>query len=291
MCLLTINTKVAIIVPKKDLAAQTMWKMLSEKSYFNETEETFDDSLVYSLNNYSNDIKLVHSSKDGVESSHLDDYINAELYIFASRHRAASGTPALLIHPTGNWAQITLAGQEKQLSYTSSWSLKYGLQRLMDKKEQYKLEEFKVDLEVTHHGPTELKTPLIFMELGSSEEFWKHKKGATAVGEAIIETAEGFIKRGRFEENGYIGLGGNHYAYRFHNKLIEEDVFFSHIAAKHSLDNLTYAGNSMVIAPDGELLTECSELDDYASADIDINNVIEYRKQITCFDDRRTDLY
>ena len=47
----------------------------------------------------------------------------------------------------------------------------------------------------------------------------------------------------------------------------------------------------MVIAPDGELLAECSELDDYASADIDINNVIEYRKQITCLDDRRDDLY
>ena len=61
--------------------------------------------------------------------------------------------------------------------------------------------------------------------------------------------------------------------------------------ASHSADNPTYAGNSMIIAPDGELLAECSELDDYTSADIDINNVIEYRKQITCFDDRRDDLY
>jgi len=61
--------------------------------------------------------------------------------------------------------------------------------------------------------------------------------------------------------------------------------------ASYSVDHYTYAGNSMVIAPDGELLVECSELDDYASADIDINNVIEYRKQITCIEDRRDDLY
>ena len=61
--------------------------------------------------------------------------------------------------------------------------------------------------------------------------------------------------------------------------------------ASHSLDKPTYAGNSMVIAPDGELLVECSELDDYKSAEIDINNVIEYRKQITCLEDRRKDLY
>ncbi|MDA3837354.1 MAG: carbon-nitrogen family hydrolase [Candidatus Delongbacteria bacterium] len=61
--------------------------------------------------------------------------------------------------------------------------------------------------------------------------------------------------------------------------------------ASHSLEKPTYAGNSMIIAPDGELVAECNELDDYKSADIDINNVIEYRKQITCLDDRREDLY
>ncbi|MBN2789845.1 MAG: hypothetical protein JXR69_06625 [Candidatus Delongbacteria bacterium] len=61
--------------------------------------------------------------------------------------------------------------------------------------------------------------------------------------------------------------------------------------ASYSTEHYTYAGNSMVIAPDGELLIECSELDDYKSAEIDIKNVIEYRKQITCLDDRRVDLY
>jgi len=61
--------------------------------------------------------------------------------------------------------------------------------------------------------------------------------------------------------------------------------------ASHSLDKPTYAGNSMVIAPDGELVVECTELDDYKSTNININNVIEYRKQITCLEDRRDDLY
>ncbi len=237
---MTINTKVAIIVPEKDQAAQTMWHVLNQQSFFKETDESFDSNPVYSLKQNPSDIKLIHTKSDGVESSHLDEGMNADLYIFASRHRAASGTPALLIHPTGNWSKITLAGRESELSYTSSWALNYGLRKLKEKQEEFKLDEFKVDLEVTHHGPTKLTTPLIFMELGSSEEYWVHETGATAVAEAIIETAQGFIQRGNFDNQSYIGIGGNHYAYRFHKYLMENpDVYISHIAAKHSLDDLT----------------------------------------------------
>jgi len=237
---LTINTKVAIIVPEEDQAAQTMWHVLNQQSFFKETDESFDNNPVYSLKQNPIDIKLIHTKRDGVESSHLDEGMNADLYIFASRHRAASGTPALLIHPTGNWSKITLAGRESELSYTSSWALNYGLRKLKEKQEEFKLDEFKVDLEVTHHGPTKLTTPLIFMELGSSEEYWVHETGATAVAEAIVETAQGFIQRGNFDNRSYIGIGGNHYAYRFHKYLMENpDVFISHIAAKHSLDDLT----------------------------------------------------
>lgn len=217
-----------------------MWHVLNQQSFFKETDESFDSNPVYSLKQNPSDIKLIHTKSDGVESSHLDEGMNADLYIFASRHRAASGTPALLIHPTGNWSKITLAGRESELSYTSSWALNYGLRKLKEKQEEFKLDEFKVDLEVTHHGPTKLTTPLIFMELGSSEEYWVHETGATAVAEAIIETAQGFIQRGNFDNQSYIGIGGNHYAYRFHKYLMENpDVYISHIAAKHSLDDLT----------------------------------------------------
>ncbi|MDA3884870.1 MAG: hypothetical protein PF638_04675 [Candidatus Delongbacteria bacterium] len=75
-------------------------------------------------------------------------------------------------------------------------------------------------------------------------------------------------------------------------RAIENQCYFATCnRASYSADHYTYAGNSMIIAPDGELLVECSELDDYKSAEIDINNVVEYRKQITCLDDRRGDLY
>ena len=199
----SIKSDVAIIVPKKDLAAQTIWAKLHEKSLFKRTEEIFDNNPVYNYEKYPNSIKIIHSEKDGVESNHLDSAIDSKLYIFASRHRAASETPALLIHPTGNWSNITLAGRENELSYTSSRVLKSGLKKLQEKKEKFNLENFKVDMEVTHHGPTELRTPLVFMELGSSEQFWIHEEGASAVGEAIIETAEEFIEQKNYSCKSY----------------------------------------------------------------------------------------
>jgi len=236
----SIKSSVVIIIPEPDIAANTIWNEIKNQSYFKETDQLFDGSVVYQHNKYPNDIKVIHSKKDGVASNHLDLEIEAELYIFASRHRAASGTPALLIHPTGNWNQITLEGREKELSYTSATALKFGFQNLITKQEEFDLEEFKVDMEVTHHGPTELQTPMIFMELGSSEEYWVHKKAALAVGQAILETAEQFVQRGNFQGESFVGFGGNHYAYRFRKHvLLDEKTHISHIAAKHALDNLT----------------------------------------------------
>ena len=237
---MTIKCKVAIIIPKPDSAAQNIWLYLKEGSFFKQSEEIFDDSPVFVLNN-NPQVNLFHSVKDGVHSDHLDESINAELFIFASRHRAASGTPALLIHTTGNWAEVTLGGREKELAYNSAYAIKQGFRSLQEKQEEYKLEEFKVDLEVTHHGPTNLQTPLCFMELGSSEEFWKHKKGATAVAEAILQTAKIFVKNNStFSGIPHVGFGGNHYAYRFHKQLVaNEETYIGHMAPKHSLDKLS----------------------------------------------------
>ena len=239
---MVIKTKVAIIVPNPDLAAKNIWLSLRDRSFFKKSDETFDESIVYHSVNYPNDIKLFHSKRDGVESNHLENEIDTELFIFASRHRSASGTPSLLIHPTGNWSTVTLGGRDDELSFTSAYVLRVGLMKLVEKKEKYGLNEFKVDLEVTHHGPTKMKTPLCFVELGSNEQYWKHEKGAIAVGESIIETAKIYVKNYNsfFSDNVFVGFGGNHYAYRFHKQLMEnENLYVGHMAPKHSIDKLT----------------------------------------------------
>lgn len=75
-------------------------------------------------------------------------------------------------------------------------------------------------------------------------------------------------------------------------RAIENQVYLVILnRASHSIEKLTYGGGSMVIAPDGELLTECDTLDDYKSLSIDVKKVQEYREAITSSNDRREDLY
>ncbi|MHA1687669.1 MAG: D-aminoacyl-tRNA deacylase [Candidatus Heimdallarchaeaceae archaeon] len=231
-------SRIVLVFPVSDIAAQSMWRALLDHAYFAPTTTKFDNTIVFELDS-SSDILAVHSSKDGVFSNHIDSFLDTDLIIFASRHSAASGKPALLVHPPGNWGEPTLGGASYELAYTSAYAIKQGLMNLKNKKFEYNLEEYSVNLEVTHHGPTSMKAPTIFMELGSNEEYWKDQRAALAVGEAIINTAKILIKshpKGAF----FIGIGGNHYAYRFH-KFIEEndDVYIGHIIPKHNLDYLT----------------------------------------------------
>ncbi|MGD9706840.1 MAG: nitrilase-related carbon-nitrogen hydrolase [Candidatus Delongbacteria bacterium] len=75
-------------------------------------------------------------------------------------------------------------------------------------------------------------------------------------------------------------------------RAIENQCYFVIVnRASEREENPTYGGNSMVIAPDGTLVTGCGHREDFKSAEIDISNVEKYRKLIDCRADRRTDLY
>jgi predicted amidohydrolase len=76
------------------------------------------------------------------------------------------------------------------------------------------------------------------------------------------------------------------------SRAIENQCYFVIVnRASEREENPTYGGNSMVIAPDGTLVTGCGCTEDVRSADIDLVQVEEYRKMIDCKADRRGDLY
>ena len=235
-----IKSKVVIVFPKRDQAASSMWNIIEESSLFKRLDS---EQEIYAYNRRPNDIKAIHVDNDGVNISNLEEIINTDLFIFASRHSAESGFPALLIHTPGNWGEARLGGNSNELAYSSALAIKIGLKNLRFFKDDLKLEEYRVGIEVTHHGPTNMSTPLCFMELGSSEKYWTDKRGAEGVAKAIIKTAEEYLKA-KSRENGesvYVGFGGNHYAYRFEKKLYsEESILIGHIAPKYVLDHINY---------------------------------------------------
>ena len=180
---------------------------------------------------------------------HLNDLkldeagINPDLLIFASRHRSETERPAFLAHVTGNWSESAdFGGNPRQLSQASAFLLKAGfscLKRQLSFEHFSQLSDFSLDLEVTHHGPTTLEKPSIFMELGSSENEWNIEKAGELMARALIETCFTYLE---LKTNEYIqigvGFGGTHYAPQFKKLITEKNVAMSFICPKYHVKEL-----------------------------------------------------
>ena len=172
------------------------------------------------------------SNKDLIYADHLDN-LETDLFIFGSRHKSESQRPSLLVHSTGNWSNEALfGGNPFELAIAPGYAIKEALLELKNQRERLNL-PFEVTLEVTHHGPTSLSKPLVFIELGSNETHWKNKLGAEAVANAIMKVA---FSKNRFKTA--IGFGGTHYCPNFNRLIFNSNIATSHIAPKYALENI-----------------------------------------------------
>jgi D-aminoacyl-tRNA deacylase len=161
----------------------------------------------------------------------LDSFFNPQAYIFLSRHSAESGIASLTAHVTGNFSsEAKFGGNPKELARADPALLKNYLMALWKRKER--VGGYEITMEATHHGPTALQKPVMFVELGSSERYWGDKKAASVVAEALMES----LAEKRIWPKVAIGFGGTHYPEKFTKMMIEEDTAFSFIAPKHALE-------------------------------------------------------
>ncbi|MFX1419546.1 MAG: D-aminoacyl-tRNA deacylase [Promethearchaeota archaeon] len=177
---------------------------------------------------FLNDLKLG-------ESELSPDYI-----IFASRHTSKTTRPAFLVHTTGNWSKdVEFGGDPKDLSRASALIHKAGFLSFIEQEFPNTLTNFSIDIEVTHHGPTKLDKPLIFMELGSSKKEWKNEIAGELLANIIIKAIDKFIK---FKKNGSqligLGFGGTHYAPNFRRLILNSNIALSFICPKYYIQEL-----------------------------------------------------
>nr|MDO8084668.1 D-aminoacyl-tRNA deacylase [Candidatus Sigynarchaeum springense] len=198
---------------------------------------------------------LVTIEEGLVHSDRLDDYcrkagIDPLVYVYASRHRSETARPSLLAHVTGNWGdQADLGGEPRRVCKASGAILRLAYRALLGQKERHaaELEKFVVDLEVTHHGPTNLQAPLVFVELGSDETNWRDVAGAEAVARVIIQLLEAIsavgydLGRLAGDLTGVgMGFGGLHYAQSFERVMASDSrAALAHIVPKHAIASLT----------------------------------------------------
>jgi D-aminoacyl-tRNA deacylase len=185
-----------LISSKKDLASQNI-KNCIEK---------------YGFDVFEVDKELIQITQD--------DLPKAKAYIFLSKHRSESGKPTLTVHTPGNLTEDNSFGGNKEEICPCNPILNTLLLRNIFKyNSQYKekIDIFDVSFEVVHHGPSDLDTPAVFVEIGSSEKEWVIKDSGEIIAKSIVDTIEQIKNIKDVEGDRVIGFGGGHYAPRFTN--------------------------------------------------------------------------
>lgn len=226
-----IMEKIAIIASSKDAAGINVRNNLIESIEFEKIDERFEDNEIYEFNKISDKlIKLYLTNNDLIHSENIDQAIDADIFIFASKHRSKENTKSFAVHSIGNWGGAELGGKEGQLCHSSAVLLK-NLFITLNK--NAKVTGYEMTMEATHHGPYVFK-PSVFVEVGSTEEEWKNKENGRILAKTIIEG----ISDKNFNYKIAIGIGGPHYCNNFNKIMLESDIAFSFICPKYALPNL-----------------------------------------------------
>ena len=175
---------------------------------------------------------LVIIPTPAISADWLEEKFDYDGFIFLSKHAAESGQLALTCHSTGNFSEAKFGGNDRQIAIPHSNLQKAYLQTL--KKNQSKFSEFQITIEATHHGPTALKKPSIFIEIGTTEKQWTDESLCTSVASLVHQVLSQPIK----EHPIAICFGGTHYPSKFTDELLEGKCALGTVIPKHALENL-----------------------------------------------------
>ena len=185
-------------------------------------------------------LRLYEFDSELIHIENPENRIDADYFVFISKHQSSKNIPALSVHSTGNFGKADLGGKEHMLSFAWPDFLFFAFSKL---KEKTKGIDIEVVPEATHHGPYSTK-PLSFIEIGSDITKWSNKEYGKIVAETVIETIRELFesnikKRTNIEEkqnmslkeNVAFGIGGNHYCNQFIKYY--DKIRFSHICPKY----------------------------------------------------------
>ncbi|CAA0825568.1 D-aminoacyl-tRNA deacylase [Striga hermonthica] len=166
--------------------------------------------------------------------------------IFLSRHAAVSNRPALTIHPIG--VPHLKDGDALPQGGRPGWAAppcpRIGPWLLLLKKiadSHNLLPEFEITLEATHHGPVTTK-PTMFVEIGSTEEYWGREDAARVVAQLVWEglglgggSPVGIWSSTTEKKKVLLGIGGGHYVPRHMDIIMKEGIWVGHLLSGYSL--------------------------------------------------------
>ena len=203
--------KFAIIISKKDKAGMNIYENLKELEI-------------------PSNVKVYLREKESIDNEDIDEEIDAEYFIFATKHQSEAKVKTLCVHAPGNFLKNEAGGKEKELNWSMGNFMKRALIKLS---ELNTLEDFEIAFEATHHGPF-LKKPCMFIEIGSSEEEWGIKEAGKLIARVILD-----VVKNEEKFKGCIVLGGGHYNQVGKKLMLNSDYAVGHVCPKYHLENLS----------------------------------------------------
>lgn len=235
---------IAIISYSKDKASINIKENLVNNFDFNESDEKFDNNNIFQTTIDNDIIKLYTINSEHIYTDGLDRKIDADLFIFISKHSAVEGRPSLTCHPIGNFGKAEKGGREKTLCTAPSFFLKNILNELNKNSDDA---DYDVTMEATHHGPF-LEKPILFVEIGSSEKEWEDQNAGSIIAKSLISTIKNnsnnndsinknFNEKNNNYESVFV-IGGSHYNHVATKAMLKTNFGVGHICAKYNLENL-----------------------------------------------------
>lgn len=179
--------------------------------------------------------------RPGMELCHVDGlhlyeegvarvFDDPSLVVFVSRHAGETGR-LLTAHFPGNVGEAAFGGSPYTVPQAAPGALRTAFHALRTGAPH----DYEVGIECTHHGPSTVGAPCLFVEVGSDEAAWADERAARAVARAVLaldNDAE------QYPDHTVVGIGGGHYAPRFERILAETSWHVGHIAADWALAEL-----------------------------------------------------
>lgn len=225
--------RITILCSNMDKASQNIKKHLLKLKDWNLLDLKHDDwkefVCVYETQNFwLVEINAPHIYQDGIDKKLNDLGLDTELIIVASKHKSKDGNKVLTAHFTGNSNDADFGGLPNSLSYPAPFAIKAILLNI---KNLSACSDYEISLEATHHGPTDISIPMVYVEIGSTETEWEDEKAGNIIAKVIIDVNEKKVPIA-------IGFGGGHYAHRQTKLIIESNITFGHNFSNYQLDHI-----------------------------------------------------
>ncbi len=218
---------VLIVASERDPAGLNIASWLVHDYGFDMSPERSDREILK-----KDDVLLARIKEECIHADSVDSLVKTDAIIFASKHTSEKGDPSLTVHCTGNVLnEAPYGGKPRSLALAEPNRMRAALLALAESREELGL-PYLVSLEATHHGPTELRVPSMFVEIGSSVKQWEDASAGKAVARAIWTAATS-------PSDGLqaVGFGGGHYSWKHTEAVVNKRFALGHILSKYFFES------------------------------------------------------